>query len=216
MFSLRRYGAITAALPVVWLALPALAIAQPRDVSRIEGGTQIVVRTSENIDERAANGRIYAGTVDQDVLDPSGQVAIPRGSAVELEVRSSSDGDELILDLDSVVVNGERYGVRAEANRVDAPEGRSDGHSTATYVGGGAVLGTIIGAIAGGGKGAAIGAAAGAAAGAGAKVLTHGHEIVVPAESVLTFRLQRALDVGVPDQGFERDQHHYHHNQEGR
>jgi hypothetical protein len=58
-------------------------------------------------------------------------------------------------------------------------------------VGGGAVLGTLIGAIAGGGKGAAIGAAVGAAGGATAQVLTRGEEIRVPAESVLTFRLDQ-------------------------
>lgn len=210
MLSLRRRVITAAAMtPAVWLALSTTSVLAQSDRAHIDTGTQIVVRTTENIDQRAADGRIYAGEVNEDVLDQSGRVAIPRGSAVELEVRGTSDND-LILDLDSIVVNGQRYGVRADANRVDAPEGRSDGHSTATYVGGGAILGTIIGAIAGGGKGAAIGAAAGAAAGAGAKVLTHGHEIVVPDDSILTFKLRRALDVDVPDAGYERDQHHYH------
>src|SRR6478672_3625164 len=60
---------------------------------------------------------------------------------------------------------------------------------TATYIGGGALLGTIVGAIAGGGKGAAVGAAVGAAAGAGAQIYTHGKRVNVPAESLLTFRL---------------------------
>ena len=211
MFSFRRRVTTAAVMaPAVCLVLLATnVLAQPTDRARIDAGTQIVVRTSENIDQRAADGRIYAGEVNEDVLDQSGRVAIPRGSAVELEVRGTPDND-LILDLDSIVVNGQRYGVRADANRVDAPEGRSDGHSTATYVGGGAILGTIIGAIAGGGKGAAIGAAAGAAAGAGAKVLTRGREIVVQDDSIHTFRLQRSLDVDVPDAGFERDQRHYH------
>jgi hypothetical protein len=64
---------------------------------------------------------------------------------------------------------------------------------TAEMVGGGAVLGTLLGAIAGGGKGAAIGAAAGAAAGAGVQVLTRGKTVRVPAESVLTFRLDQPV-----------------------
>ena len=55
------------------------------------------------------------------------------------------------------------------------------------------MLGTLLGAIAGGGKGAAIGAIAGAAAGGGAQVLTKGHEIRVPAETVLNFRLEEPL-----------------------
>ena len=186
----------------VSLGLAGPATAQSRDVTHIDPGTLITVRTSETIDERASDGRIYAGVVEQDVTDGAGRLVIPRSSPVELMVRGASGGD-LILDLESVVVNGERYAVRAEANRVDAPpEQSNDSHRTAIY--------------AGGGKGAAIGAAAGAAAGAGAGILTHGSEVRVPSETLLTFRLQRGLDMGVVDQGFDRDQHHYHRYQEER
>ena len=137
----------------VSLGLAGPATAQSRDVTHIDPGTLITVRTSETIDERASDGRIYAGVVEQDVTDGAGLLVIPRSSPVELMVRGASGGD-LILDLESVVVNGERYAVRAEANRVDAPpEQSNDGHRTAIYAGGGAILGTIVGAIAGGGKG---------------------------------------------------------------
>jgi hypothetical protein len=64
---------------------------------------------------------------------------------------------------------------------------------TAEYIGGGALLGTVIGAVAGGGKGAAIGAAVGGAGGAATQVLTKGKEVKVPAESVLTFQLDKAM-----------------------
>jgi hypothetical protein len=202
---------LAASTMAIAISLPAVALAQPRDVARIDAGTRITVRTSENIDERSMDGRVYAGVIDESVTDSAGRLAIPRGSAVELVVRAAGDGD-LILDLDSVVVNGERYGVRADTTRIDADDQRSggDGHRTATYAGGGALLGTIIGAITGGGKGAAIGAATGAAAGAGAGILTRGHEIRVPSEALLTFRLERPMVVGVPDGGYDRDQHHYH------
>jgi hypothetical protein len=57
----------------------------------------------------------------------------------------------------------------------------------------------IVGAIAGGAKGAAIGAAAGAASAAGAQVVTRGHELRVPVESLLTFRLDhRDSRRGIP------------------
>ena len=215
--SLRETGLLIAPVALsLALGLAAPASAQPRDLTHIDPGTLITVRTSETIDERALDGRIYGGVVEQDVTDGSGRLVIPRSSPVELMVRGASNGD-LLLDLESVVVNGERYAVRAEANRVDAPpEQSNDGHRTAIYAGGGAILGTIVGAIAGGGKGAAIGAAAGAAAGAGAGILTHGREVRVPSETLLTFRLQRGLDMGVVDQGFDRDQHHYHRYQEER
>jgi hypothetical protein len=65
---------------------------------------------------------------------------------------------------------------------------------TAEFGGGGAAIGAIIGAIAGGGKGAAIGAGAGGGAGVLGQVLTKG-TIKVPAETVLTFKLDQALRV---------------------
>jgi hypothetical protein len=64
---------------------------------------------------------------------------------------------------------------------------------TEEMVGGGAVLGTLLGAIAGGGKGAAIGAVAGGAVGGTAQVLTKGKQIKVPAETILSFQLDRPL-----------------------
>jgi hypothetical protein len=133
----------------------------------------------------------------QDILDSTGNVVIPRGSPATLIVRRASEGGTLtsgsyLLDLDSIRVNGRRYIVNTE--EIKAGEtGIGKNRRTAEYVGGGAVLGTLLGAIAGGGKGAAIGAVAGAAAGGGAQVLTKGHEIRVPAETVLNFRLDRPL-----------------------
>jgi hypothetical protein len=196
---------------VIGLALstPKAAGRQPGDIGRIEGGTRVPVRTTENIEEHSLDERIFAGEVADDVTDTSGRVAIPRGSPVELAVRDAGNGD-LVLDLESIVVNGQRFAVRTGTERVDAAPRPEDNHRTATYVGGGALLGTIIGAVAGGGKGAVIGAAAGAAAGAGAGILTRGREIRVPRDSLVTFRLERPLDVGVPDGGYDRDQHHYH------
>ena len=57
-------------------------------------------------------------------------------------------------------------------------------------IGGGAVAGTIIGAMVGSGKGAAIGAVTGAAVGTGGAIATGKKEILIPAETVLTFRLR--------------------------
>jgi hypothetical protein len=54
----------------------------------------------------------------------------------------------------------------------------------------------LIGAVAGGGKGAAIGAAVGAAGGAATQVLTRGKEVQIPAETVLTFRLDQPWAIG--------------------
>lgn len=189
---------------------------QDRDrFTRLEPGTTIAVRTNEYIDVQRGDGRVYTGTVDQDVVGGNGRLAIPRGAEVELMVRRASDND-LILDLESVVVNGQRYALRANADRIESRDGVGKNRRTGEFVGGGALLGTIIGAIAGGGKGAAIGAAAGAAAGVGGQVLTRGRQVRVPAESVLTFRLQQPLDMGVADNGILRNGRHYHDYREYR
>jgi hypothetical protein len=199
----RRLAALPGAVSTVTAQAP------PADAARIEAGTEIAVMT-EPIDAQSRDGRVYSAVVDRDVLESStGRVAIPAGSAVELEARDVRDGD-LILDLDSVTVNGRRYGVRAAAERMDTSQGGVDRDKAAKYIGGGALLGTIIGAVTGGGKGAAIGAAAGAAAGAGAVYATRGRRIRVPDEAVVTFRLERPLDVDVPDDGYMRDRYHYH------
>ena len=196
----------------------AVAVIQPASAqvrTTIDADTTLVVRTSEAIDVKNADGLVFIGTIEEDVLDRNGDVAIPQGSTVELLARKDADG--LTLDLDSVTVGGERYAVLADPNtvgtsgRLEAGAGTIGANrDTATYVGGGALLGSIIGAVTGGAKGAAIGAAVGAAAGAGTQIVTKGKSVYLPAESLVTFRLARRLNVGVEDTGFDRENRHYH------
>jgi hypothetical protein len=194
------------------LLTSAAAVLAQRDT--LPAGTQITVRTSETISAKSrSEGRIYNGNVDRDVLDRQGNVVIPRGSAAELMVRNATSGN-IVLDIESVDVNGRRYTVsttdRDAGTRSQEKEGVGKNKRTGEYVGGGALLGTIIGAVAGGGKGAAIGALAGAGAGAAGQTITKGGIVRVPAESVLTFRLDRPLVIGGPDTGYYRNGHHYH------
>ena len=55
--------------------------------------------------------------------------------------------------------------------------------------------GTIVGAVAGGGKGAAIGALSGVAAGAATQSVTRGKGVRIPAETVLSFRLEAPIRI---------------------
>ena len=105
-------------------------------VTRLEPGTVIPVRTNEAIDVDRSDNRVYTGIVDQDVRGDNGRLAIPRGANVELIVRVERDND-LILDLESVIVNGQRYALRTDANRVESRRDDS-------------LIGGIIGAISGG------------------------------------------------------------------
>jgi outer membrane lipoprotein SlyB len=182
---------------------------------RVPSGTEVVVRTNQAIDAKSpSDSRIYNAVVDRDVTDRSGRVVIPRGSNAELILRDSSN-NQVVLDLESVDVNGQRYTVSSPPESVTTDssgerEGVGANKRTGKYVGGGAVIGSIIGAIAGGGKGAAIGAATGAGAGALGQTVTRGGKVRVPAETLLTFRLDRGLTVGAADNGYTRDGNHYH------
>jgi hypothetical protein len=62
-------------------------------------------------------------------------------------------------------------------------------------IGGGAGGGALIGGLAGGGKGALIGAALGAGAGTAGSAYTGEKEIVLPAESALSFKLTEPVTI---------------------
>ncbi len=149
-------------------------------IARLEPGTVIPVRTNEGIDADRGDGRIYTGIVDQDVRDNNGRLAIPRGSNVELVVRVARDND-LVLDLDSVMVNGQRYAVKTDPHRVEA---RRDDRRDDSLVG------AIVGAIDGG--------------------QARGRAVRIPRDSLVRFRLEQPLDMGVADRGSMRDGRHYH------
>ncbi len=127
------------------LTIP-MAFAQDRDrdrdrdwdrdhVTRIEPGTRIPVRTNDTIDVDHRDDRVYYGIVDQDVRGENGRLAIPRGARVEMLVRVAPDND-LVLDLDSVIIDGRRYRVDADA-RVESRRDNS-------------IVGAIVGAVEGG------------------------------------------------------------------
>ena len=142
--------------------------------TKLDPGTVIAVRTREPIDSARTDYRVYRGSVDQDVRSDNGRLAIPRGSDVELIVRSARDND-LILDLESVVIGDQRYAVQVDRTRIDS--------------GTGDLIGDIVGSITGDVRGRAVRLRPG---------------------TVLSFRLQRPLYVGVADLGVDRDGHHYH------
>jgi len=144
--------------------------------TRLEPGIQIPVRTKEPIDINRTDNRVFNGTVDADIRGDNGRIAIPRGSNAELMVRVARDND-LILDLESVVVNGQRYAIRTDPNHVEHQRDNS-------------LVGAIVGAVSGG--------------------QATGPAVRIPRGAVVSFRLDRPLDVGVVDRGVDRGGYHYH------
>jgi hypothetical protein len=179
--------------------------ANPRAVSgrRLEvlAGTELVVRTVGRIDSRTAGAdQIFSALVEREVRNDSDRLLIPVGSTAQLLIRQMSSGGatgspEMVLDIQSITIEGRRYLVSTTDVTLASGTGIGKNKRTAETVGGGAVLGTIIGSIAGGAKGAAIGVLIGAAGGAGAQVLTRGRDIQVPAETELTFKLDKPVSL---------------------
>src|SRR6266481_1699064 len=84
-------------------------------LARINPGTFVTVRTTQTIASDRTDGRPFAGVVAEDVWDDYGRLsrpAIPRGSRVDMVVRTARDGD-LVLDLNSIYAYGQRYAVNA-------------------------------------------------------------------------------------------------------
>jgi hypothetical protein len=172
-----------------------------RRLETLPSGTQLTVRTAEDIDSSTAVvDQTFSAIVERDILGESDKVIIPAGSHAVLVVREISSGGttgspDMVLDLQSMTVSGRRYVVSTTDLRKDTGTGIGNNRRTAETVGGGAALGTIIGAIAGGAKGAAIGVLVGAAGGAGVQVLNKGKDVRVPAETLLTFTLNKPVSL---------------------
>ncbi len=165
-------------------------------------GTEVAVRSEETIDSGVAvEGQTFAAEVSGSIKDAAGDVVIPDGANATIVIKSSSrggrfhDASDLVLDLDSIAIAGRKYRLSTADLVEKGKDGVGGNKRTAKFVGSGAAIGAVIGAITGGGKGAAIGAGSGAGGGAVAEILTKGGSIKVPAESLLTFKLDAPLKV---------------------
>jgi hypothetical protein len=172
-----------------------------RRIELVPSGTELTVRTTEAIDSSTAVvDQTFAAIVERDIRGESDNVIIPAGSRAVLVVREVTSGGltgspDVVLDMQSMTVSGRRYLVSTADLKKDAGTGIGKNRRTAETVGAGAAAGTIIGAIAGGAKGAAIGVLVGAAGGAGVEVLNKGKDVRVPAETLLTFKLDKAASL---------------------
>src|SRR6202165_2033718 len=114
----------------------------------LPAGTQLVILTNEAIDSRAAaSNQLFSAQVDQDVIDSSNELIVPRGSPAQLIIRSVSTGGvtgspEITLDVQSITVNGRRYNVTTSDLKQKGNGGIGANKRTAEMVGGGAVIGT--------------------------------------------------------------------------
>ena len=165
----------------------------------VPSGTQLSVRMIDAIDSgKSQPGQTFRASLNEPLM-ANGRVVIPAGSDASVLLENAQSAgrikgqSSLDLRLSQVAYNGEDYRVRTGTVQEVGKGGR--GKSTAVRTGIGAAAGAVIGALAGGGKGAAIGSAAGGGAGFGVNVFTHGNQVKIPSETVLTFTLQAPLRV---------------------
>ncbi len=207
----RRLAIFISLLLVFWTSVacstkPTGANAEGSATSHIFGSKQVTLPAGTVVTVRLANavgsklstrGDHFSATVARPV-EVEGNVIVSAGAealgrVVEAVPQGRFKGAaELRLVLETLTVKNNSYDVKTSS------VGRylkGKGKRTATMIGGGAGGGALIGALAGGGKGALIGAALGAGAGTAGAAYTGDKEIVLPAESTLSFRLAEPITV---------------------
>ncbi len=164
----------------------------------IPAGTTLVVRMIDSVNSDVNKiGDRFNASLESD-LAVNGSVIAPKGADVYGRLIQAKEAGriqgqaELRLELTGIKVNNQVVPIVTGAYSV---AGNSRTKNSAEKIGGGAALGAIIGAIAGGGRGAAIGAGVGAGAGTAVQVMTHGQQVHVPSETVLTFTLEQPATV---------------------
>ena len=163
----------------------------------VPAGTVMTVRLGQTVGSKISSpGETFTATVASPVA-VEGKTAIPRARGLRNRSRCQAAGPVQRRSIIAAAVDFDfrrRYrtghfhlfGVRTATGK---------GKRTAVLAGGGAALGALIGGLAGGGKGAGIGALAGGGAGAGGAAFTGNKDIVLPAESALSFKLEQSIEV---------------------
>jgi hypothetical protein len=166
----------------------------------IPAGTRVTVRLAQSISSKTAKeGDAFDATVTSPIV-VKGKTLVPTGSTATGTVTASNARGKfkgqgvLSLRLTSLRINGTPTPIDSNTwNRTLKGKGKR----TAGFIGGGGGAGALIGGLAGGGKGALIGGLAGAGAGTAAGAMTGNDQVVVGAESPLTFSLVNGVTVRV-------------------
>jgi hypothetical protein len=171
--------------------------AVPESVT-VASGKVLTVQLADEVGSKISQpGQSFGGSLAK-AVDVKGEVAIPAGAKVEGTVVDAkplgrfAGGALLQLRLNSITVSGEQLPMQTTTFTQTL---KGKGKRTGVMAGGGAGLGALIGGLAGGGKGALIGGAAGAGAGTAGAAYTGNKEIVLPAETAVSFTLSAPLKI---------------------
>lgn len=187
-------AAPAASAPAPAAKAPAPAPPPPPKVYVVPAGTHVLVRMGQTLSAKTANvGDGFTGTLAQSIV-VDGTNVLKAGTPVSGTV-AAAKGRGRFKGAGDLGIALSRIGPYTVSSGVYEKVAKGKGKRTATMVGGGAGLGALIGGLAGGGKGALIGGLAGAGAGTAGAAYTGNQDIVIPAESTVTFRLTSSISV---------------------
>jgi hypothetical protein len=156
--------------------------------------TRVAVSITETLSaKRNSVGDGFSGTLAEPIR-ADGTTVFARGTRVTGTVVASKGqgrfkgAGDLGIELSTIA------GMRVSSTEYEKAQS-GKGKRTAGFIGGGGGAGALIGGLAGGGKGALIGGLLGAGAGTAGAAYTGNKDVVIPSETVVTFRLTSPLSV---------------------
>lgn len=190
-----------AAAPAPVAAAPAAAAepAAPPEPKVVKltapSGATVSVTVTQQLSAKNNNvGDGFSGELASPVTTASGATVFPRGAHVVGTVVAAKGRGKFKGEGNLAIQVTEISGHPVTTSAYLKTE-KGKGKRTAGMVGGGAGGGALIGGLAGGGKGALIGGLIGAGAGTAGAALTGNKDIVIPAESVVSFKLEAPVTV---------------------
>ena len=160
----------------------------PKPPTVVPSGSSVSVSLSQTLSAKNNNvGDTFSGVLTGAVTTAGGASFFKRGTPVQGRVIAAKGrgkfkgaGD---LGIALTSIGGNEVSTTEYENVA-----KGKGKRTAAFIGGGGGVGALIGGLAGGGKGALIGGLAGAGGGTAAGAYTGNKDVVIPAETVISFR----------------------------
>ena len=167
----------------------------PQAPAVVPTGSRVSVSISQSLSASHNNvGDTFTGVLTRGITTPGGASFFKRGTPVEGRVVAAKGrgkfkgaGD---LGIELTSIGGSEVST-TEYEKVSKGKGKR----TALFAGGGGGVGALIGGLAGGGKGALIGGLAGAGGGTAAGAYTGNKDVIIPAETVVSFQTTSSLRV---------------------